>query len=923
MWLPLCGRMAQAQSPVQNGTATYIEGIEALQAADFGNAVKALTRAIAADEENGSYRRARGVAYTLGESFDAAIADLDRAQRLDTGDTEARLWEAAAYRMSGDTAKGASLFTMRGLPHDYANLVYNLMAMQYWQSRYQGSYYDPATKRQVQTREPVKILFPDAAKAYGERNRATGAAAVEVITQQAKDAIQHQDWGVAIRDLVQLRANAPDDADLRGYWAEALLGAGDAIDAREEFTRTLCVRPLWEEGYAGQARAHALLNGTSGVVAAAVVPEDSVARFQAAANGGEDFPQLRADALKVLRWTNARRARYDESYQTRIRVLSVAMRDHANNSEYPEMLARFLYNFHDVPVLWNGPRGEPRQVRPQDAVERDNELKRGIELCDAALNLDARNANAMATEGFILYALKAVGVESLADRGLAIDGDNVRLLQLKIMVLGNRAGDLEAQASGLRAGHTDKHTENRSDGVYEVTTHYAPTAAELAQAAQLEAEAANLRRQVGELENHRKQVIELEIPGLLKEGTGAGAAGKLPEARRALLAAYSHAPDLQETLVQLAEICKREGDGKQQEIYSLLSQALEETTAAPELKASWEAYAHTMWKTADDDAARAAAIDPADARAAAYRSVIATHRDHPDLVLAQRWRNAALALEEARAKLSGTTLLAETPKVELIDLQKAGLTLGLHLEGGNAALAAGDLSAAIAKFGANVALEKRFNKALLVQLVPSAILPDGPLDGDTVPPAPSLASLLGESRLGLAMAYLVSRRPAEAQAQYAAVRAYLANWPATAEGRETLNGVDSWARLGQAEAAYASHDNQATLDILESDGWPSGLPDALEKRRKQLADTVHAERSGQSFQDVQRQMNPSPQQARIQSQEQEIAEIQKQRDAMAADLADPNMPPRERQVRHGSVDQLDSLIAQRKGMLQQLQNGGR
>lgn len=943
----LCGRLVRADEPAGNGAAAYIEGIESLERADYARAVQALTRAIDADGKNGSYRRARGVANTLSESFADAITDLERARRLDASDTEAGLWVAAAYRMSGDPAKGAANFTMRDLPHDYADMVYNVMAMEYWQSRYKGTYFDRAAKRQVQVNGPVKRLFPDAARAYAQRHRATGAAAAEVIAAQMKEAVHRGDWALALRDLVQLRADAPDDTALRGYWALALVGAGNALKAREEFTRTLCITPLWAEGYLGRAQAHMILGdeprmradlevaaslgaGRVGELrerfsrfAAPTPGADALQRFEGAVQADAEFAELVEDALAVHRWANVQRLRYDESYQLRIRVLSEGMRDRPHNADDPEMLGRFLFNNFRVPLVWNGPRAPAQQVRPQSQLERDNELKRAIELCDAALKIDEKHANAMATKGWILYSIKAAGPEALADRGLSIDADNVRLLNLKARVVQDHAAELEGRASILRAGRTETHTENRSDGVYEVRTHYPPTAEQLAEAAALEAQASKLRDEAGALQGHVKQVVEELIPALLKQGRDARATGDLAGVRRAFTAAYDHHPDLQETLVQLADLSKRQGDARQQQIYTLLAQPLEQTTAAGELKATWEACVHTDWKTAAETAARAAAIDPSDARAAAYRSVIEANRDDPDPVAARRWRTAALALEEARARLMGTTLLAgKLPSLELIDLQESGLALVLRLQAGNAALAAGQSTRAIAEFTQNVAIEKRLDAQLRVQLVPTAMLPDPTADANSVPRAPTLASVLGESRLGLAKAYLDLRRPAEAQVQYTALRAYLANWPATAPERETMNVVDSWARLGQAEAAYAARDYRAALSIVEgTEGWPWGLPESLEKRRKELASLVRGELNGRAERDVRQQMNLSPAQARVQAMQQEIASLQQQRDTIAADLADANLSARERQVRQGGVADLDRLIAQRKAALARLQRG--
>ena len=401
------------------------------------------------------------------------------------------------------------------------------------------------------------------------------------------------------------------------------------------------------------------------------------------------------------------------------------------------------------------------------------------------------------------------------------------------------------------------------------------------------------------------------IPSLLKQGGDA------------LLTAYIHQPDQMETLVQLAAYYENNGDAAQSRIVSLLAQPLKQTTAAPDLKTAWEACTQTKWKTAADALERAMATDPSDARAAAYRSVFEASSDTPNPSSAQRWRTASLALEEARARLSGTTLLSEKiPTLDLIDLQQSGLSLVVRLQAGNAALSLGQTDVAIFEFSENVAIEKRLPASSRVQLVPTAMLPDPAGDANTVPPAPTFASLLGNSRLGLAKSYLKLNKPDEAQAQYAALRAYLANWPATDPNRDSMNVVDSYARLGQAEVAYATHDPQKTLSIVEGmEGWPPGLPADLDARRKQLADEVHAQLSNQSWQGVQRQMNQSPAELQKQSLAQEISAFQSQRDSMAAGLDDPNMSARERQVRQGSMAQLDQLIAQRKAALEKLQQG--
>jgi hypothetical protein len=143
------------------------------------------------------------------------------------------------------------------------------------------------------------------------------------------------------------------------------------------------------------------------------------------------------------------------------------------------------------------------------------------------------------------------------------------------------------------------------------------------------------------------------------------------------------------------------------------------------------------------------------------------------------------------------------------------------------------------------------------QEVPSAMLPDSSVDASAVPEAPSLASLTARARLGTARAMLALGKPAEAEQQHRAVRAYLANWPATAKDRETMYVVDSWARL--AEAAFAKKDYDGAFKLLMSGaGWPWRLPEELERQKRALSDKVVEARKQGSEGDLRARQQLSP-----------------------------------------------------------------
>jgi hypothetical protein len=950
------------------GTASYIAGIESLEKGDYKAAVQGLTAALQADGDNEDYVRARGVAETLAEDLPAALADLQRAMRLTPADHETQLWLAAAYRMNADWQKGAMNFTHGGdVPADYADLVYNRMAMEYAQARHNHTYFDRQTHQSVQVSEPVKKLFPDAARAYAQRHKASGAAAAEALLARARESMRQHDWPAALRDLAIVRQASPDDPALRGDWAICLLGAGDALGARREFTHALSRVPLWADGYAGRAEAAAMIGesarasadlqtaaalGAKSIDAARTNVQkllqqapagNAVEQFDqavphAGASSAASFDPLVTAALAARQQVNAQRRRYDEGYQERVRALGMAMREDVGNADRPEMLARFLYSNHVAPVKWNGPRSDPQQLRPQSKGERLAELDWGIALADAALKLDGRHVNAMATKALILFTLgRASQAMALANGGLEIDPQNVRLLDLKAQMLRNEAAALAGRAAGLRMGRTESHREQRADGEYVVTTHYPPTAQDLAEAQALEKQAAALRQEAGKLTAQSQRVQNEIIPALMKQGEAALAGGDAAAALKAFEQAYAYQPDSTELVQRLATVSQRLGDERSRQIFALLAEPMGDTNAlaTAELKTAWEQIVRRAWKSAGEALDRAAAIDPVDARIAAYRSVIDANSGGAggaNSPAAQQDRLAALALEEARARLMGTTFLPRsagtavagtTDLLNLLGPEETGLTLLLRLQLGNGYLAAGQYEQAMQALGANVVLEDRFAKERRIELVPSAMLPDPTAEPNTIPDAPTLASLLAYSRLGEARALLALGRPGEAQKEFAAIRAYLANWPATAKDAQTLFAADAWARLGQAQAAYEAHDLDTAFKLLMSgEGWPWNLPADLEKQRKEQTDKVLSARRSASDQQLRAQERMTPREMQIQAMQERIRQLKQQRDAILRDANSADQPEQTRQVMKSSAAELDRMIAESEAALAKVTGAG-
>ena len=180
-----------------------------------------------------------------------------------------------------------------------------------------------------------------------------------------------------------------------------------------------------------------------------------------------------------------------------MRALDEAVRENPKNPDKLVDLATYMVEEADN----RGEKVEPRrEIQPYRFQEsREKELQRAIQLADRALTLNAKHVGAMMQKALALTALKQYNqADKLADQALNLSGNNPDALRLYAKFRALRANQLSNEASGLRQERcaSSSHDENRSDGVYRVTTTtcYPPSQADLNRAAQLDALAAELRR---------------------------------------------------------------------------------------------------------------------------------------------------------------------------------------------------------------------------------------------------------------------------------------------------------------------------------------------------------------------------------------------------------------------------------------------
>ncbi len=650
---------------------------------------------------------------------------------------------------------------------------------------------------------------------------------------------------------------------MQKQWTACLVGLKNHRAARAQATYVLGIDPLWSEGYLLRAETAAHLGDTRRARAdldiarrldpqktatvqprvepllVAKAPDTAAADFAQAVKSGAPWDQLVPLAVQTGRWFELHRARYDEVWQERLWLLAEARRIDPKNPDRAEMLARYLLNTIVVPRIWDGPRAEPLPLRRQNSKDQEREAHESVQLCDEALKLDPKHVPAMATKAALLFKMGNLsGAENLVKQGLAIEPDSVPLLELNADCLDAESVAVAAPSIGLRAGHTSVHYENRSDGRYRVETHYGPTAAETAEANGLISEATAIRQEGMAAVAHARSVKQQRIQSLVNQAQRAYNRKESKAAETTCRQALRLWPDNSQAQTLLAEIMGLEGRFDDQRIFSDFSRPIPNTSAAVELKKAWADIERTAFQSAEAALEQGFTVDPTDARLLACRNVIAEGRNNePE---AERWRQGALALEEARARAEGTSYQASAKAP--LTLRDVGLILLLSQESAMAQWQS-DPQRALQMEQGICALEQRLPKASLFQRLPSGMLPDPNTEPGHIPEAPSLATMFAWAHLRAGQALLALHRPAEARAELERVQVYAHEWPMTQEGRNTLDEVQGWACLEQIKLAMAENHLDDALVLLTHCGGGGGRK--VEAAKAQLTEELYRRRQQQ------------------------------------------------------------------------------
>jgi tetratricopeptide (TPR) repeat protein len=835
-------------APQQKGQPEYLQGLDALEAGKYSDAVTAFSAAIDADEERVAYWIARGVARALAQNFTAAEKDITRAQRLEPANQEARLWLSAITNMKGDFMQSGLIY-QQATRDQYENAILDT-SRAYGRlgfiQRSPDADADPEfLARARQERADALKKFPDIAAAFA--NHAKGAASdiAPLLFDRARQLVAKKDWAGALKDLQKASETNPRDVDILHFRALCNLNLGAPAAAREQFTRVLTADPAAAASFAGRACAdvvmgdarraridldHALQLDPARAAEfrkqfdefAAANPAPQVKREElsnllkslhdAALKGATD-DDLFKHATVLVKGAHANRLRADETYF--IQRLDLEAGAKSGSPAALADLAQFLYR---QAVTRHYEKVEPRSpmlpYRPQDT---DAELDYALKTCDAALAKDPNNVKALTYKASCLMSmLQWTDAETLLRKALDIDPDYGPLLESFARCLNHAAAVRAMNAAGLR---TTKTWEDLSYRYYRY-----PTQAELAQADELDAQAQRLWNLAKAHLDRAAQKYAGKPPGFYYAGVVARQRGQIDQAVAAFEQCVNLDPDHESAWDSLAELYSASGMPDRAAEAKSNAVNLTHTTAGHMLAYAWPMIARTKYRTARESIDKAIAYDAADPRSPAYLAVISAANDNTEQALA--WYRTASAIEEARALLNGSSLRSGAG--ETLTADAAAFTLAVNDRLGRLALDQKHPDLAAQAFNRNIALESRVPKSQWFEPLWNSMLPDldqGP--AQNVPSAQTAIALFMWSRTGLGQALLAQGDQKGGLAQFQIVLDMPKLRHPTIDPGPTMGDPWATAKINLLKTLLAKNDIETAWKLSQQFEQPNGVSKEL------------------------------------------------------------------------------------------------
>jgi tetratricopeptide (TPR) repeat protein len=853
-WMLIFGvAVARADAPPA-GAADYLGGLTAFEHADYPGAVASMSKAIDADDENPDYRIGRAVGLIFEEKLNDAQKDLKRALKLRPDDRSAKMWLATDVAMHGDWSD-TNIYPLTGDEFEsnvrHMSHVYGQYFWELAENRRTGFSSQP-TDAMKASLAGARAQFPTLSKQFAARAEASlqgnGNALSGVIRDRALQLVQQKNYADGLKALMPLLAATPDDPQLLGAHAQCVLALGSPTLARLESTRVLTHDLNNVDAYATRAVAAAQMGDsrradsdlkwvsqinpakvaeTQAAVAAAAAlqpagfkPEELPQRLQELhqmAADGKPWDALVAQAVSINKGENAIRKRYDEDYQERLHILTLATQKQPQSAEAFAQLGEFLY-LGAIDTLGEvvEPRAEFRMYRLATADARTQELAQASQDVDTALRLDPKNVQAVTTKSELLIRDgQWADAETLLRQALATNPNEPRVLRLFGRVMDYAASCRDYNAYKLRS------TQSWISGDF-LWTRF-PSQADLDNADQLNQQGDQIYAIGSSAIAAAAQAQKGTADGFDYAFVIARRNGQTDDAISDLQQAIKLAPDRPEYYDALADLYEEKGQLVDASETRATAANLIQTTAAPMLRLAWQQIPMTQYKEARKSLDRAMALDPTDPRSAAYLSVIDSEDEKPDE--AHAWMVVAAAQDEAKARMDGRS--ATTTAIGQVPASEVALGITLDVRAAESYLKLKQKDPALQLFDLAIAVAARVPSADINADNASSMLPSssGGDPGVTIPPAHSIAESLAWAHLYRARMLAADAKPADAITEFHAVL--------NLRGKETAAPV-AYASYALAANAMKHHDAHVALEYLNQAAPPRGMPQAFNQAYEKL-----------------------------------------------------------------------------------------
>ncbi|MCC7420526.1 MAG: tetratricopeptide repeat protein [Planctomycetaceae bacterium] len=794
------------------GLLPFLQGLDLLHSLQPAKAIAKFDEAIQADAENSRFYTARGAAQVLTEKMDQSLPDLQRAMKLDPKNVLASRLTRLAYLMMGDQLK-ASKFHGHGGHAEIDFLITEVGV--------------PYGNRIIAARAGLKPEIHDQMKAAASLQKlptlmrlvATSFRTSDEQSSQALFALgvaqfNASDFPAARRSFEAVLVKYPYDWTSRYYYARCVLETGDPEAARNELTYLLCWARFLPEAFVARAlcaaRQNDLKRAEKDLATAkrldplkAAEAENAVAQARAnpaAAGEAADvaawdklledakrnvkFDDLVASALSLRQSVDARRRRWDEIYQDRLFELMSAARANPGNADRTADVAEFLRENHRVRGLQVAPNGSQHFFRRQTPETSRDEIELAYALAEEGLQNNPKHPRSWAIKSAILLHTygRLTEAEKSAEYAIQFDPKLIAGHMALSDCYKEYSTRLRERAAALRAPKPQTRSVRIVDskGNYVRTdseTYYVPASpAELAAAAECDRQAAIYEQKEQVCLNNAlaaakgtKQEPFYQALMLYLRKDYQGARGWLEKA----VAQNPEDPAMRHRLANCLEMLDLK-DEATEELARAIN--LQQTTGEVWLAVAWTKLERTSWDDAAEAVKRARSLDPSDARAAAFQSIL-EESGRKDATGSLGAAVAALAQEEARARSNQSTFLPTQGTGQILSPEDAGLTIMLRLRVARMVFQSKPEIAAECYLG-NVALEPRLSEWNLAKSVESAMLPFPDRDAKQIPAPPPLVAILKNNRIFAGQVLLNAKRVAAAGVHFAAAENFANLLPA-------------------------------------------------------------------------------------------------------------------------------------------------